>query len=203
MSKNKIISVLLILAVIGAVIFFLYKNGSTPPRTAVIVSESESETEKKKINEIFALPINFTELETTINLGQIDLIYDPSRLKLLDVTFKGSFAKIFVEKQINNQKGFARIVGGLPNPGYKERSGLFATVYFQALGSGETEVEYAPSSLILANDGRGTNVIKSFPKIKFIISSVSLSEEEMMTQQNLLNQKRREYRDKDQTLLFE
>ena len=44
-----------------------------------------------------------------------------------------------------------------------------------------------PSSLVLANDGRGTNVLKDLPKASYLILPEKVSEEELELQENLIS----------------
>ena len=114
-----------------------------------------------KLGEIFALNLDINGIKTPVNAVQTDLSYDPSKLQIQDISTDGSFANIFIQKEINDQTGYARLTGGLPNPGFFGDHGHFGTVYFKSLAPGLTTVTFLPTSMILANDGRGTNVLKS------------------------------------------
>lgn len=129
-----------------------------------------------RLGEIFPLALEVTGIETPINAVQIDLGFDADYLQIIEVDKSDSFASIFVQEEINNDFGFFRLSGGLPNPGFGEPQGKFATVYFQTLKPGATEVEFLPSSIILANDGRGTNVLKEMNNIGYIILPEKVSE---------------------------
>ncbi|MFC1700513.1 hypothetical protein ACFLZ4_02635, partial [Patescibacteria group bacterium] len=74
-----------------------------------------------------------------------------------------------IQKEIDNENGFARLTGGLPNPGYFSDHGDFGTVYFKGIQPGVSKVEFLPTSLVLANDGKGTNVIKEYASTSFLI----------------------------------
>jgi hypothetical protein len=131
-----------------------------------------------KTLEIFPLKIEVTGLKTPINAVQVDLGFDPTRLQVIKIDVDESFANIFIDRQMNNEKGRVRLTGGLPNPGFSGDNGTFATVYFQAQTPGPAQIAFLPSSLVMANDGKGTNILNDFQTINYLILSDSATQEE-------------------------
>lgn len=121
------------------------------------------------VGEIFPMKIEVSGVARPINAVQSDISFDPLLLEVVDINTKNSFANIFVQKEINNTMGYARISGGLPNPGFNGENGIFATVLFKAKKTGVVEVKFLPSSLVLANDKTGTNVLKDFATASYLI----------------------------------
>lgn len=122
-----------------------------------------------KLGEIFPMEIALTGIKEPINAIQTDVQFDQEKLEVVNISFENSVANIFIEKEIHNDTGWFRIVGGLPNPGYRGSEGHFATVYFLTKTPGPTEVIFLPSSMVLANDGKGTNVVKDFATKSYLI----------------------------------
>lgn len=139
-----------------------------------------------RLGEIFPLKIEIVGVRTPINAVQADLSFDPKKLEVVDIQTDDSFAKIFIQKEINNQSGYARLTGGLPNPGFFSESGTFGTVLFRGKIPGLANVEFLPSSLVLANDGHGTNVLKDLAKISYLILPDKISSEEEETQKHIV-----------------
>jgi len=135
-------------------------------QTAQFVLSSQKEY---RLGEVFPLEIKVAHLEVPINVVRADLSFDPEQLEVIDFSTENSLAQVFVQKEINNQSGYARLAGGLPNPGFTGQEGKFATVYFRTRKPGLAVIEFLSSSLILANDGRGTNILKESPKINCLI----------------------------------
>jgi len=125
--------------------------------------------EQYKIGEIFLMPIEVNEIEVPINAIQADIKYDEELLEIVDILTNESFANIFIQKEIKNNLGFARLTGGLPNPGYSGDSLLFGKVLFRCKNFGTGEVEILKSSLVLANDDSGSNILASFPTSSYQI----------------------------------
>lgn len=121
------------------------------------------------LGEIFPMKIEISGVKTPINTVQADISYDPQILEVVEVSTKESFASIFVQKLIDNNSGYVRLSGGLPNPGFFATQGIFGTIFFRGRKPGVAEIHYLPTSMVLANDGRGTNVLKNLSTISYLI----------------------------------
>jgi hypothetical protein len=139
-----------------------------------------------RLGEIFPMKIEIAGIKTPINAIQADLSFDPQKLQVVDISTNDSFANIFIQKEINNEVGYARLTGGLPNPGFASDHGLFGTIFFQGKDPGVVEIEFLPSSMVLANDGRGTNVLKELAAVPYLILPERISEEEEELQTSLI-----------------
>ncbi len=140
-----------------------------------------------KIGEIFPVKIEISGIETPINAVQADLGFNPDKVEVVDVSIKESFAKVFIQKQINNDIGYVRLTGGLQNPGFAEKSGTLGTVFFRTKESGLVQMKFLTTSLVLANDGVGTNVIKDYPEANYLVTNERLTRDEMELQESLLS----------------
>jgi hypothetical protein len=159
----------------------LFKLGFPPtPKTVSFTIPAKGQY---RIGEIFPMKIEISGIKTPINAVQADLSFDSSRLEIVDISTEDSFANIFIQKEINNQEGYARLTGGLPNPGFFSDHGVFGTVFFKAKAPGVVKVAYLPSSIILANDGRGTDVLKDLTSVSYLIlpEKISQGEENLQT----------------------
>ena len=132
-----------------------------------------------RLGEIFPMKIELSGIKTPINAVQADLSFEPEKLEIVDISTKNSFATIFVQKEINNRQGHARLTGGLPDPGFFSDRGTFGTVFFRAKNPGIAKTTFLPTSMILANDGKGTNTLKDFSSVSYLIlpEKISLNEE--------------------------
>lgn len=173
---NSIIILIFTLISIGLILLesrVLMASGILPPPSTITFAIPDKN--KYGLGEIFPLKLQINNIETPINVVQADIAFDPSKLEVVDVSTKDSFASIFIQKEIDNERGFARLTGGLPNPGYQKSSGLFGTVYFKAKAVGPVTVKFLPSTLALANDGRGTNVLKNVSDVSYLIVPQKIS----------------------------
>lgn len=172
------------------------------PKTVSFVIPSEAQY---RTGEIFPLKIQLTGIEVPINAVQADIGFDKERIEVVDISTKDSFATVFLQKEINNDLGYARISGGLPNPGFNAPSGLFSTVYLRGKKPGLAQIYFLDTSLVLANDGKGTNVIKEFSTMSYLITPEQLPTDELELQNTLILENvlgLEEEGTKDQILLF-
>lgn len=139
-----------------------------PPvsKTASFVIPSKGQY---KLGEAFPLKIEIAGIKTPINTVQADLGFDPRVVEVTEISTEDSFANIFIQKEINNKEGYVRLTGGLPNPGFSQIQGPFATVYFRGKTPGPVKIEFLHTSLVLANDGRGSNVLKDYAAVSYLI----------------------------------
>ncbi|MCK9368541.1 cohesin domain-containing protein [Candidatus Dojkabacteria bacterium] len=146
------------------------------------------DSKQYKIGEIFPVDLDISNPGKVINVVQADIYFDSELAEISDVSLDNSFAKVFVQKEINNEKGFMRLTGGLPTPGFTEAKGHFAKVYFQAKSAGLLQISFLPTSQVLANDGKGTNILKEFPKFSFVIKPETISPTEKEIQMKLFDE---------------
>lgn len=136
----------------------LRKNGPAPDRVNFVTPSAEVH----EVGSVFTYPLRLEDTHGTVNTVQADLGFDPLLLQVVDIETTGSFAIIFLQKIVDNQAGFVRLTGAIPNPGHAG-GGTFGTIYFRARAPGDTVVHYLESCQILANDGHGTNLVSHFP----------------------------------------
>jgi hypothetical protein len=162
----------------------LFKMGFPPtPKTVSFVIPAKGQY---RLEEIFPMKIEIAGIKTPINAVQADLSFNPQKLEVVDISTKDSFANIFIQKEINNEVGFARLTGGLPAPGFFADKGVFGTVFFKGKSPGVVKIEFAPSSMVLANDGRGTNVLKELAAVSYLILPEKISPEEEEMQKSIV-----------------
>jgi len=153
------------------------------PKTASFVIPAKGQ---HLVGEIFPMKIEITGIETPINAVQVDIGFDPLVLEVVDISTEGSFATIFIQQEINNEYGYVRLSGGLPNPGFDQNKGFFGTIYFQAKIPGPVNIEFLPTSLILANDGRGSDIIKELVSASYLILAEDFPPERIEAQKAIL-----------------
>ncbi|MBU2591935.1 hypothetical protein KKD61_00555 [Patescibacteria group bacterium] len=162
----------------------LFKMGFPPtPKTVSFVIPTKGQY---RLGEIFPMKIEIVGIKTPINAIQADLGFEPQKLEVVDISTEDSFANIFIQKEINNEVGYARLTGGLPHPGFFADHGVFGTVFFQGKSPGIAKVEFLPSSMVLANDGRGTDTLKDLASVSYLVLPERISKEEAEMQKSVI-----------------
>jgi hypothetical protein len=93
-----------------------------------------------------------------VNAIETELNFDGSKLELLEISREKSFCQFFVEEDSSSQ-GKIKLSCLAPFPGINEVRNAY-TIIFKQLSDGETELSLSQNSMILANDGYGTNIAK-------------------------------------------
>lgn len=106
----------------------------------------------------FQIPIFINTHGLSINSVELDLSFDPSKMRVINPSGGKSIIGVWVEPPFqDNRKGVVRIVGVIPN-GITTDSGLIATLTFQAITAGTANLVFEKTSSVLLNDGLGTKV---------------------------------------------
>lgn len=182
-------SILFIFTIFSILLVFtegeiLYKTGFPPtPKTVSFVIPAKGQY---RLGEIFPMKIEIVGIKTPVNAVQADIGFDPNKVEVMDISTGESFADIFIQKEINNEVGYARLTGGLPNPGFFADRGTFGTIFFKGKEPGVVKIGFLPTSMVLANDGRGTNVLKEFSSVSYLVLPEKLNKEEQDLQKQLL-----------------
>lgn len=179
MNKVLKLGVFLLVIVVG---IFVWRQGSKSKSVSFVIPAKG----QYKLGEVFSVKIEIDGVKTPINAVQADLAFDPARVEAVEVSTENSFADIFIQKEIDNQKGYVRLTGGLPSPGFSGEKGLFGTVFFKSKTPGIAKIEFLPTSMVLANDNKGTNVLKDFAQISYLILPEKISQQEENSQKAIL-----------------
>lgn len=190
--KSVTINFLTILLISGVSILTVYGESIALEKFGIQLEEPKVEfviqdKQQYKIGEIFPIDLNIDSNEVYINAVQADIAFDTDKVEIVKLSLEESFAEIFIQKEINNENGYLRITGGLPSPGFNGDNGHFATVYFQSKEAGIFEIQFLPSSLVLENDGNGTNVLKSYPRTSYLIKPEYVTDTERELQSTILS----------------
>ncbi|NTW22401.1 hypothetical protein HGA34_02525 [Candidatus Falkowbacteria bacterium] len=106
--------------------------------------------------------------ESAINVAKASLAYTAETLTLVAIDGEDApFSIIF-----DNQTGIGElaVTGMQPAPGISAKAQV-AELYFIAAAPGEARIDFLPGSMVLANDGYGSDVLASAQGTAFAISS--------------------------------
>lgn len=101
-----------------------------------------------------------------INALEINVEYPSEFLRLKDWSNGNSIINLWIKEPKNNN-GIFSFQGIIPG-GYNEKKGLLMVLYFESLKEGSAEIAIKDDSLVLLNDGEGTEAKTSFSSAKII-----------------------------------
>lgn len=108
-----------------------------------------------------------------VNAAEGAISFDNNLLEAVSVSKGGSIFPFWTtEPTPNNSAGTIRFGGGLPPPAYKGSAGHIITITFKAKKAGSASVRFS-SGAVLANDGKGTNILASMGSANYTISPKS------------------------------
>lgn len=95
-----------------------------------------------------------------INAVAAEIRFPPDILQIANPVAGSSIVSLWsVPPTYSNEEGIVRLQGGIPSPGVKTTQGVVTTLSFRAMRPGSASLVFTGNSQVLANDGRGTNIL--------------------------------------------
>ncbi|MCA9358771.1 hypothetical protein KC926_01040 [Candidatus Kaiserbacteria bacterium] len=112
----------------------------------------------------------------SVNAAEGSLSFNPRELSVVSVNRNNSIFNLWVtEPTFSNSAGTINFSGGLPS-GYSGQTGTIMNVTFRAAGAGTARVSFKNGS-VLANDGKGTNILTAMNGGTYTIQAQSAAPE--------------------------
>jgi len=103
-----------------------------------------------------------------VNAAEGTLIYDKDLLDVVSISKGGSIFSLWAvdPKDTGSSISFG---GGIPHPGYTGTAGTLFSITFKTIKTGTAQISFS-SGAVLANDGKGTNILSSMGTGGYTIS---------------------------------
>lgn len=122
------------------------------------------------INGKFNVAVKLNSGGVEVNAAEGTISYDTGLVEVVGVSKGGSIFPFWTaEPSFNNSSGVISFGGGMPPPAYNGSAGHICTVTFRTKKAGTASVRFT-SGAVLANDGKGTNVLASMGSGSYVIS---------------------------------
>lgn len=126
-----------------------------------------------KVGEAFSVLVNVDSGGHSINAGSAQINFDNQRFEVTQVGYTRSVFTLWTEEpKFSNAAGTLKFSGGLPNPGFIGSSGSVIRINFRTKATGEAKIAFLSGS-VLANDGKGTNILEDLKGAKFVINAAA------------------------------
>jgi len=98
-----------------------------------------------------------------INTIYLKIDYDAEEVLVEDILLVQSVCHpdLIFENEIDNDAGYVRFGCSIPNPGFFGRDGGIVSLMIRPLGTGSIGFTFGPETRVLANDGVGTDVLRT------------------------------------------
>lgn len=109
--------------------------------------------------------------DQSMNAASGVISFPPDKLEVISLSKSGSIFTFWVQKpSFSNNAGTVNFEGIILNPGFTGINGKIITINFKVKAAGTALLNFSSGS-ILANDGKGTNILASLGKTQFNLGS--------------------------------
>jgi hypothetical protein len=123
-----------------------------------------------KIGSTFSASV-FVSSDQAMNAASGIISFSQDKLEVVSLSKNGSIFSLWVqEPSFSNDAGTINFEGIVLNPGFTGSAGKIITVALKAKAVGNASLTFSSGS-ILANDGKGTNILTGFGRAQFNIES--------------------------------
>ncbi len=126
----------------------------------------------KAIGATFTVGVKVNSGGEVINAAEGSISYDTNLLDVVSVSKGGSIFPFWTAEP-GASGGIIRFGGGLPPPAYNGSAGHIIGITFKGKRAGEARVSFT-SGAVLANDGKGTNIIAGMGSASFTIGAAQI-----------------------------
>lgn len=120
------------------------------------------------IGSTFTVSVKVNTGGQVINAAEGSMSYDTNLLDVVSVSRSGAVFNLWTTEPTAGG-GSIRFGGGIPMPGYNGSAGHVCNITFKAKQAGDASVRFT-SGAVLANDGKGTNILASMGAASYKIS---------------------------------
>ena len=122
------------------------------------------------LGDIFSVDVKLNSPDIAINAVEGIIFFSQDNLELINISKNGSILSLWSKEPKYKDSNGGEIIfsGGLPNPGFTGESAKIISLIFKAKNFGKATVEFKEAS-ILANDGKGTNILEGQDSVTFEI----------------------------------
>lgn len=156
--------------IIGAPIIFVLLLNQSGVSTSTVnsVALSSSHTRFVEVGEFLEFSVD-TQSLIPMNAIGISLSYPKEHVAIESIDPTGTVVDLWVEEPtFHNDEGKAKLSGGIVSKSGFVGRGHVATVEFKALTPGKAPIKII-DAVLLARDGKGTNILETKENITFII----------------------------------
>ena len=166
-QRNKLLS--LGLALIFSCIFPLPSKVLAAPQAALFLNPGSGTF---LVGSTFDLSVILDTKSNSINTAEIEILFPSDKIQLASPSVGQSIIQLWpAPPSFSNSEGKIYFVGGIPSPGIVTSNGVILTLKFRVVSPGDAEIKFGSRTGILANDGRGTDILGQKPSafFKFLI----------------------------------
>ena len=118
------------------------------------------------VGQAFSVELRVQTGPRSINAVGSLIKFNPLYLEVTNITTDSSFCSFYLDNTFDTIKGEVNVTCGAPNPGFSGDS-LVVHINMRAKLAGTTSLTLdRDQTNVLANDGKGTNILQDFPSLE-------------------------------------
>ncbi|MBI2476286.1 MAG: hypothetical protein HYV67_03520 [Candidatus Taylorbacteria bacterium] len=123
-----------------------------------------------KVGDSFSVSIVVASPAEAMNAVEGVLSFPGDKLQVISVSKSGSIINLWAQEPSFSNDGTVSFEGVALNPGFTGASGKILQITFKVKSAGSATLAFSSGS-VLANDGKGTNILTGLPRAEFTLSS--------------------------------
>lgn len=138
------------------------------------------------VGDNFSVAVYVKSVDQTINAVSGTISFSSEKLNVISLSKSNSILTLWVqEPTLSNGAGTINFEGVVLNPGFSGAAGKIITINFKVKSSGVTSLLFSAGS-VLANDGKGTNVLDDLDTASFSLGVIGPTASESETLSEIL-----------------
>lgn len=157
-----------IFILVWIVFIFSFTRAYSAPEDVILYMMPPQESQY--VGKIFSVIIKLTSLYKSVNAVEGDIKFSKDKIELINISKVGSVASVWIQGPVfSNNNGTVKFTAGIPSPGFAGPEGTVLTLVFRAVTEGPATIVWEKSA-VLANDGKGTNVLTTSENANYLIT---------------------------------
>jgi hypothetical protein len=127
------------------------------------------------VGKTFSVGVYVSSSDQAMNAASGVISFPSDKLEVTSLSKTSSIFSLWVqEPSFSNSNGTINFEGIVLNPGFTGPSGKIITITFKVKAAGQSFITFSSGS-VLANDGQGTNILKSLGNAQFSLNLTETS----------------------------
>ena len=162
-DKEKFKTGFYFLVVVFSFSFFIFSFSAASAASLYFSPSSGSYT----IGQTFSVSVYVSSADQAMNAASGIISFPSDKLEVSSLSKTGSIMNLWVQEPLfSNGAGTANFEGIVLNPGFTGQSGKIITLNFKVKSAGAGNLAFSSGS-VLANDGKGTNILTGLGSANF------------------------------------
>ncbi|MCX6794427.1 MAG: cohesin domain-containing protein [Candidatus Falkowbacteria bacterium] len=126
-----------------------------------------------EVGKTFSVSVYVSSADQAMNAASGAISFPKDKLEITALSKSGSIFSLWVQEPVfSNSTGVINFEGIVLNPGFSGSGGKIMTINFKVKAAGQAGLNFSSGS-ILANDGAGTNILKSLGSASYKLSAAA------------------------------